>query len=71
MVAEIGAAFLGARFGLASRQRPDHAQYVQSWLGAIGARNRDSALIWAITEAEKAADYIAGREEPRELRTTK
>jgi Antirestriction protein len=58
MVAEMGAAFLCGRFGLGTVLRPDHAIYVESWLGAIADRNQRKAFFWAVREAEKAADYI-------------
>lgn len=58
LVAELGAAFLCSSFGLKTALRPDHAQYVASWMGAIGNRNQHKAFFWAVREAEKAVEFI-------------
>jgi antirestriction protein ArdC len=58
LVAELGAAFLGGRFGLGTVLRPDHAQYVASWLNCLADREQRKAFFWAVREAERAADFI-------------
>lgn len=67
LVAELGAAFLCGRFGLATALRPDHALYVESWMAGIGDRDRRKAFFWAVAAGERAADYIldqAGYDQP-------
>lgn len=58
LVAEIGAAFLGARFGLRTTLRADHVHYVRSWIRAIKNDKQHGVFLWAIREAERAADYL-------------
>lgn len=58
LVAEMGAAFLCGRFHLSTVLRPDHTQYVQSWLSGLQERTQRKAFFWAVREAERAADYI-------------
>lgn len=58
LVAELGSAFLCARYGLRTALRPDHAHYVASWLSAIADRNQRKAFFWACAAAERAVGYI-------------
>lgn len=58
IVAEIGAALLCGRFGLATALRPDHAHYVQSWLSVLSDRNKRKTYFWAVRQAEIACNYI-------------
>jgi antirestriction protein ArdC len=47
---------------LSSEPRPDHAQYIQSWLRVLKADKR--AIFTAASKAQQAADYMiqqAGR----------
>jgi antirestriction protein ArdC len=65
LVAEIGAAFLCAEFGIASEPRPDHAQYIANWLKVLKHDNR--AMFIAASAAQEAFEYLfylATRNEP-------
>ena len=56
LVAELTAAFTLAHLGLSTEPRPDHAQYIVSWLKVLKADNR--AIFTAASKAQQAADYI-------------
>jgi antirestriction protein ArdC len=56
LVAELGAAMLCASLGVASTPRPDHAQYIGSWLKALG--NDRKFIFLAASAAQKAVDYL-------------
>lgn len=58
LVAEIGAAFLSADLGLTPEPRPDHADYIGSWLKAL--RNDKRAIFSAAGHAQRAVDYLHG-----------
>lgn len=58
LIAEMGAAFLCARFGVPV-QELQHAGYLQSWLSVLRADKR--AIFTASSAAQKAADYILPR----------
>jgi antirestriction protein ArdC len=65
LVAEIGAAFLCAEFGIASEPRPDHAQYIANWLTVLKHDGR--AMFIAASAAQEAFEYLiylATRNEP-------
>lgn len=64
MVAEIGAAFLCASFGLKTSQRPDHARYVRSWIQVISDKSQRRTYFWAVSQAERACEYILERARP-------
>lgn len=55
LVAEIGAAFLGARLGVQGRSAA-HASYVDNWLKVLQADKR--AIISAASAARKAMEYL-------------
>jgi antirestriction protein ArdC len=56
LVAEIGAALTMARLGMAAEPRPDHAQYLASWLQAI---KDDPRALWrAAAAAQRATDRL-------------
>lgn len=57
LVAELGAAFLCAHTGIENEPRPDHAQYLSSWLQILKGDKR--ALFSAASLASAAADYLA------------
>jgi antirestriction protein ArdC len=65
LVAELGAAFMSAAFGIQTEPRPDHAAYVASWLDVLG---RDpKAIFTAASKAQEAFEhlaYLAMRNEP-------
>jgi len=56
LIAELTAAFTLAHLGLSSEPRPDHAQYIQSWLRVLKADKR--AIFTAASKAQQAADYL-------------
>lgn len=56
LVAEFGAAFLCAGFGLATVEKGDHAGYIDNWLKILREDNR--AIFRAASEASKAVDYL-------------
>ncbi len=56
LVAEFGAAMLGAKLGLAVEPRPDHLQYLASWLKAI--KEDKTVLQRTIAAASRAVSYL-------------
>jgi antirestriction protein ArdC len=56
LIAELTAAFTLAHLGLSSQPRPDHAQYIASWLRVLKADRR--AIFTAASKAQQAADYL-------------
>jgi antirestriction protein ArdC len=62
LIAELTAAFVSARLGLSSEPRPDHSQYIASWLRVLKADKR--AIFTAASKAQQAADYIIQCSEP-------
>jgi antirestriction protein ArdC len=54
--AEIGAAFLCARLGIAIEPHPDHARYIHHWLTIMKAEPR--ALFAAAAKAQEAVAYL-------------
>jgi len=56
LVAELGAAFMCATFGIANEPRQDHAAYVATWLEVL---NNDSRAIFrAASRAQEAIEYL-------------
>jgi antirestriction protein ArdC len=72
LVAEIGASFLNAKFGLATEQSEQNSvAYLQSWLNTF--KQDKQMLFKATVEAQKAVSYIlqdAKREENETIETT-
>lgn len=66
LVAEIGAAALGLRIGLAPQLLDGHAAYLAHWAGML--RERPSALLEASGHAQKAVDYLMAFSAPAETR---
>jgi len=61
--AEIGACFLATELGIPNADNlPNHAAYVQNWLGAL--ENDPKFIFRASAAASKAADYILGCSRP-------
>lgn len=60
LVAEFGAAIVGAEAGIAPGVVANHSAYIANWIKAIKADPR--AVITAAASGHKAADYILGRE---------
>lgn len=63
LVAELGAAFLDAKLEIADAPRPDHADYLNSWLSII--KEDKKAIFTAASEASKACDYLDGLQVPK------
>ena len=61
LVAELTAAFTLAHLGLSSEPRPDHAQYIASWLKVLRADKR--AIFTAASKAQQATDWLIARAE--------
>jgi antirestriction protein ArdC len=61
LIAELTAAFVCAHLGLSSEPRPDHAQYIGSWLRVLKADKR--AIFTAASKAQQAADYMIRQSE--------
>jgi antirestriction protein ArdC len=61
LIAELTAAFTCAHVGLSSEPRPDHAQYIGSWLRVLKADKR--AIFTAASKAQQAADFLIRRSE--------
>lgn len=56
LVAELGAAFLCACFGITNEPRADHAQYVASWLAVLN--NDPRAIFTAANRAQDAIQFL-------------
>lgn len=56
LIAEIGAAFLGAQLGLAIEPRRDHAPYIANWLRVL--RDDPRAIVTAASKAQIAVTYL-------------
>jgi antirestriction protein ArdC len=56
LVAEIGAAFIGAQLGILGDHIDSHAAYIGSWLQAL--RNDKRAIFKAASLAQAAADMV-------------
>lgn len=56
LVAELGAAFLCAHFGIASEMRKDHAAYLKHYLAILKADKR--AIFKAAADAQKATSFL-------------
>jgi antirestriction protein ArdC len=56
LVAELTAAFVCSHLGLSTEPRPDHAQYIESWLKVLKADKR--AIFTAASKAQQAADFM-------------
>lgn len=56
LVAELGAAFLTADFGIGEITRADHVSYLANWLKAL--RNDKRLIVRAASLASKAVDYL-------------
>ena len=60
LVAEIGAAFLCADLGITPAIREDHAAYIKTWLTVL--KNDKKAIFSAAGHAQRAVDYLQGRQ---------
>ncbi len=66
LIAEITSAMLTAALGIEDQPRPDHAQYLKSWLRCLNDHNK--AIFTAASQAQKAADYIMAYATDSEVR---
>lgn len=60
--AEIGAAFLCARLGIAHEPHPDHARYIHHWLKVL--KDDARAIFAAAARAQEAVTYLDGLQTP-------
>lgn len=60
LVAEMGAAFLCAKFGISNEPRADHAQYLNSWMKRLQSDSK--AFIRACGLAQKAVAFLTEEE---------
>lgn len=58
LIAELGAAFLCARVGMASEPRADHAAYMATWVNVL--KSDKKAIFTAASKASQAVDYLTG-----------
>ena len=65
LVAELGASFLCAEFGLEDVPRKDHAQYLNSWIRSI--KDKPANLWRAATLAQRAVNYLIKTEQVEPL----
>jgi antirestriction protein ArdC len=63
LVAEIGASFLCAEFGIEQHTREDHVNYIAGWMQALKDDKR--AIVTAASAASKAVDYLQAIEPAR------
>lgn len=63
LVAELGATFLCARFGIDGEHLDNHAAYLKGWLKIL--REDKRAIFRAATYAQEAADYLTNEERNR------
>ena len=61
LVAEMGAAFLGADVDIVRDDYEQSAAYLQSWITVLGKEDRRRWIVRAANQAGKAADFILGR----------
>lgn len=68
LVAELGAAFLCADFGIEVETRDDHVSYLASWLKAL--KNDKRLIVTAASQASRAADLLnnIARERTNQMR---
>jgi antirestriction protein ArdC len=60
LTAELGSAYVCAILGLANEPRPDHAQYMASWLKVLKSDRR--AIFTAASLAQKAVDWMVAKQ---------
>ncbi len=62
LVADMGAAILGASLGLPEAQLDNHAAYLASWISVL--KSDKNAVLTAASKADEAADFIMGHFQP-------
>ena len=58
LVAELGAAFMCAEFGITAPEKENHAAYIDYWLKVL--RDNKHCVLTAASEASKAVDFLQG-----------
>ncbi|MGN8037820.1 ArdC family protein [Chitinophaga sp. 22321] len=58
LVAELGAAFMCAEFGIGVLEKGDHAGYIDFWLKVL--KENKHCIFTAVSEASKAVDFLQG-----------
>lgn len=66
LVAEIGAAMIGASLGIATSLRPDHVDYVASWRRHLA--DAPDVVMRSVAEADRAARFILDPAFRRQIR---
>jgi antirestriction protein ArdC len=61
LVAEMGAAFLGAEADIVRDDHEQSAAYLRCWLDSLKDKDHKRWIVKAANQAEKAADFILGR----------
>jgi antirestriction protein ArdC len=56
IIAQLGAAFLGADIGIEAQPSQQHAGYINSWIAAI--KKHPNAVVTAASAASKAVDFL-------------
>lgn len=64
LVAEMGAAFLGLEADIVQDNHLNAAAYIQSWLDVLREPDHKRWLVFAATQATKAAEFILGIKQP-------
>ena len=64
LVAELTASMLSAKAGIVDKTIQNSASYIQSWLKAL--KNDTSLIVSASSKAQKAVDYILGKDKKEE-----
>jgi antirestriction protein ArdC len=67
LVAELGSAFLCADRGITPEVRPDHADYIGSWLTILKMDTRFIFTAPAPAPAQRAADYLYNLQPAQEI----
>lgn len=62
MIAEIGAAILGAHLKLPPDHIADHASYIESWMSILRSDKR--AFFHAADQAQAAVDWLLDKSPP-------
>ena len=65
LIAECGAALLCVMLGVDKEPTPNHARYLNSWIKAI--KNDHKAIFSAMSQAQKAIDYLEGLQSKKQL----
>ena len=63
LIAELGSAFLCARYGIDNRLVKNSAGYIQSWLKVL--ENDPKMIISASSQAQKAVNYMLGEKDDK------